>query len=116
MGEFGTHLTGRSFSRRRHRIIRKKLRDRRSMKRRQRQSGRCRRVCCISRSGEAAHRAVVGRLGAAQTASGAPVVVQEGPTAEGGEEVDLEGAAACRGRAEAGRRFREQAAVGLEAA
>ena len=52
----------------------------------------------------------------AQVGRGASAVVQEGPTAEEKKRDDLEKAALCRGRTEADRQFREQAAVGLEAA
>ena len=52
---------------------------------------------------EGAQRAVVGRLGAAQTAREALVVRQEGPTAEEKKKDDLEKAAACRNRTEANR-------------
>ena len=60
--------------------------------------------------------AVAGRLRAAQMAREALVVVQEGPTAEEKKKADLEEAASCRDRTEADRQYREQAAVGLEAA
>ena len=63
-----------------------------------------------------AHMAVVGRLWATRTARETPVVLQEGPTAEVKKKDGLEKAAACRNRNEANRRFREQVAVGLEAA
>ena len=59
---------------------------------------------------------MVGRLGAAQTTRVTPVVMQGGPTAEEKKKDALEKAAACRNMTEADRWFREQAAVGLEAA
>jgi hypothetical protein len=57
-----------------------------------------------------------GRLRAAQAGRGPLAVVQEGPTPEEKKRGDLEKAASCRNRTEAGRQYRGQAAVGLEAA